>query len=687
MSNQRLLQTRLLQTLFLAAAVLSAHSAKWRFSNPQPHGSSIHAMVQHEGRVWQVGERGQIFSSNDLDEWRPAESTTRESLRAAAVFHGKLFIAAGNGTVVSGAGAKFSAQSLGTADWLEGIAASDSRIVAVGDNGAIYSSDSGANWARRGNFSAWLRGVAFAEGRFVAVGEGGFVAESADGATWTQKPSGTTRNLNAAGYVNGAFWLLGENGTLLRSQGAGFSSVAVGVTNELFSIAANEREIVIAGDQVLLRSENGGTTWLRESDDASVNLAPNWPYYSVLWDGRLFLAAGRTGLNAEGFRADAASPLIWYWDSPPTRDWLWRVTRAPDFYAAAGLDGTIVTSVDGVDWNREAVPAKHAKTLFLGIGGDEKCLVAVGDAGGIAYSENKLGSITVTNAAGMSETKQASLFGISWSAAASVTTNDLQGIAASSTLYVAAGARGTILSSANGRDWRRQNSRITTYLSAVASWPGGFVAAGEGGVILTSSDAVNWTRQNSRVTDWIYSVRHLGGKLIATGDNGLILISMDAKNWTRATTGTSEWLNDCAYVNSTWFAVGAGGLVLSSRDTAAWTHEKSATSKSLYGAAASGGQLIAVGVEGVIIRQQVAPLLDPVEILDFQSAGAMQSFLFGGVLDQEIILESTPGFSLPWQAEERLEISSPSATAELQVPIAPSGAKIYRLRTLSPQGE
>jgi len=59
---------------------------RWRWSNPLPHGGSVVDMAFSPGRglAVQVAERGQIYTSADLNLWLPRESGTTNSLRAVA---------------------------------------------------------------------------------------------------------------------------------------------------------------------------------------------------------------------------------------------------------------------------------------------------------------------------------------------------------------------------------------------------------------------------------------------------------------------------------------------------------------------------------------------------------------------------------------------------------------------------
>src|SRR5947207_9613382 len=141
----------------------STSSPIWRWSNPSPHGNNIVGMLSTNGFVLQVCDRGQLYSSVDYETWTPHETHTSSSLRCLCFFKGQYVVSGESGTIVVGdTNFTFKVLSLGTADWLEGIAASPNLLVAAGDNGAIYTSADGAVWQRQTvSFSNWLRSVAY----------------------------------------------------------------------------------------------------------------------------------------------------------------------------------------------------------------------------------------------------------------------------------------------------------------------------------------------------------------------------------------------------------------------------------------------------------------------------------------------------------------------------------------------
>ncbi|HEV8540814.1 MAG TPA: hypothetical protein VGR78_00340 [Verrucomicrobiae bacterium] len=667
--------------------VFAASGPVWRFSNPRPHGNDILEMGFQDGVVWQVGDRGRLYTSPDLDTWFPHETGTTKSLRSITFFNGKPFISTAEGGILSGSSPDtLSLLNLNTTDWLEGIATSTNAIVAVGDNGAIYSTADGVNWGRRGSFTTWLRNVAYGNGSFVAVGENGFVAMSADGKNWNQQKAITSAHLNKAAFLNNRFWILGEAGVLLTNDARNvFAMVNLGVTNTLFAIAGNTNEVVIAGDSVALLGNLQNGTWTPQADASTPTLAPLWPYYSAVWDGRLFLLGGRSGMQVEGYRTNSTSPIGWYTDTQATRNWLWSAMRAPDFYAAAGAAGTIVTSLDGIDWTQEVVPSGVQSEVLLGIGGNTNLLIAAGSTGTVLRSRNTFTNVVSTNATGQLVTNVATLFGVIWDQVfPKFTTNDLQAVAANAGMFVVAGAKGLIFTSTDGTSWQSRKSGVTNYLSGATAWPSGFVIAGASGVILASADGISWQKHSPGVTNWVYAVRYVGGKLIAVGENGLIMTSTDGTQWQTRPSGTAEWLNDVTCVNNIWYAVGGDGIIVSSPDAITWSANQSGTSRSLYGAVTDGDQLIAAGLEGIIVRSQLVPITSPVNFLDYNNDYGNGLFLFGGVTDQRFTLEGSTDLSSGWTSIANLELLDSSGTLTFDLPNDSPSPKFFRTRLILP---
>lgn len=630
--------------VMLAGAHASDRPFRWRWSNPAPHGGNVFDMTYGLGLTVQICERGQIYTSEDLQLWHPRTSGTTNALRATAFFGSRLLVTGESGTVLWADSLEdFQLLNLGTADWLEGVAAAGSLAVAVGDNGAAYTSGTGSNWTRETTgFTNWLRGVAAGNNLFVAVGERGLIATRADSGSWSVEPSGTVQHLNRVALIGSQFWAVGDAGTVLvaNSSGKNWSPVAgVGATNALYAVAGTNGYLVIVGDREV-RLQTAGGAWSDEIHGNVSSPAPNWTYYSASWQGSLHFIAGRSGLMLEGIQTNAAAPPLWTQRQTPIRNWLWDVLRLPDFYVAAGDRGTVMTSADGVNWELELVPDATTNSVLLGLGGSTNGLVAAGSGGRILFSPALATNVIsgVTNYA----TNTSSTLAIDWFPASPPTTNDLQAVAVRGGLWVVGGASGTLLTSGDGTNWFAQAGGTTAFLSGAAVLNNLFVLTGDRGTILTSSDGTNWSAQTSGTTNWVYRVRNVNGRLVAVGEGGLILTSTSGTNWTSLASGTTRLLNAVEYLGDSYYAVGVQGAVLQSGNLTTWTNLGTLTQKSLYGVAGTSNQIVAVGIEGVALRSLLTASLEPVSFTRIARSSAQNLLLLSGRVDQRVTLQRSP---------------------------------------------
>ena len=639
----------LLLAAWLPMELSAGQPFRWRWSNPAPHGGNVFDMAYGLGLTVQVCERGQIFTSEDLLLWHPRTSGTTNALRATAFFGNRLLVTGESGTVVWADSLEdFQLLNLGTADWLEGVAASGTLAVAVGDNGATYTSSTGTNWTRETTgFTNWLRGVAAGNNLFVAVGERGRIATRAANGNWSTETSGTVQHLNRVAFIGNQFWAVGDAGTVLTASSSARTWTPVAgftTTNALNAIAGTNDYLVIVGDREV-RLQTGGGAWTDEIRGNPNSPAPNWTFYSASWQGSLHFIAGRSGMMLEGIKTNAAAPTLWTQREVPLRNWLWDVLRLPEFYVATGDRGTVMTSVDGVNWELELVPDAATNSVLLGLGGTTNGLVAAGSGGRILFSPAGATNVVSTNViAGVTHyaTNPASTLAIEWLAATTPTTNDLQAVAERSGLWVVGGASGTVLTSTSGTNWAAQASGSTAFLSGAAALSNLFVLTGDRGTILTSSNGTNWFPQTSGTTNWVYRVRCVNGRLVAVGEGGLILTSTNGTNWTSLASGTTRLLNAVDYLGDSYYAVGVQGTVLQSGNLTAWTNLGTLTQKSLYGVAGTSNQIVAVGIEGVALRSLLTAAVEPVSFTRISRSSGQNLLLLSGRVDRRVALDRSP---------------------------------------------
>jgi hypothetical protein len=682
---------------WLASIVCFGATPVWRWSNPVPHGAHIFGLASSGSTVVQVGEFGQAYATDDLVQWRPLATGVTNMLRSAMWLGPRLVITGSDGVILySDTLDFFQKVDLGTSDWIEGVAASAARLVAVGDNGVIYISNDGAIWTKQATAGEWLRSVAFGNGTFVAVGDAGYITTSPAGMVWTTQPrlllaDRVPRDLNRVRFSGGRFWALGNEGAaFISTNGIAWSTLDLGTTNDLFSAACNGTNAVIVGRSEMKTSVPPFETWQSEIGESP--RPPAWTYYSALYDGAEFLIGGRSGMFVEGFRPTNMVDFVWFPSVDSPRNWLWGIHHVDGLYVAAGEKGGVFTSIDGFRFDQEVVPTNVVTEIFEGVGGTTNVLLAVGTGGTMIWSPSGYTNVVSTNSIGELITNQVSLLGLIWNEVRNPTTNErpttneLQGVGVFGTNFIVTGGKGTILVSSDptqATQWLPRISGVNVMLSSVASSPERVVVSGDFGTIVTSDDSLLWGKRSSGVTNWVYQVRYLNGKFVAVGEAGLILTSPDGLTWNRQTSGTEQWLNAVNFQSGNYYIAGGQGTILQSADAVNWTLLPTPTGKSLYDVVGAEGRVFMVGLEGAAIRTRVAPWQNPVNFLGFEIQTDTQAFLVSGEYDQRFILQRSADF-LRWFDTAPAEILDNSGTSIFYDAVIAGAQWFFRTRLIQP---
>lgn len=121
-----------------------------------------------------------------------------------------------------------------------------------------------------------------------AVGENGIILHTEDGGNnWHYQESSTKASLTKVKYFNNTVWIIGENGTLIRTINNHLDMQSLGVHSTLSDIFINGSEGWIVGsDGILLHSIDGGLTWKQQK--APVDSDINSIFFSspdLVWAG------------------------------------------------------------------------------------------------------------------------------------------------------------------------------------------------------------------------------------------------------------------------------------------------------------------------------------------------------------------------------------------------------------------
>ena len=160
----------------------------------------------------------------------------------------------------------------GTVEDLSDLAvAEDGTVWVVGAHGTLFErGPDGARVDHSGATAADLFGVATRDGEVVACGfKGTFLRRVDPGGDFVPAYPGTSLSLFAAtwgGAGDGALWLAGESGQLLRAQGHTVpKAVATGTAGALRDVVATGGGVLAVGDGgVIVEASAGGATLLHE---------------------------------------------------------------------------------------------------------------------------------------------------------------------------------------------------------------------------------------------------------------------------------------------------------------------------------------------------------------------------------------------------------------------------------------
>jgi hypothetical protein len=589
--------TRLL-FIFLCAPTIFAQT--WTFKNPLPTGNTINGMASNGSLVVGVGQCGAIITSSNGTSWNSAASPTTRNLRAIA-YTGSLFIAVGdNGTVLtSGNGTAWTPATSNTSADLLCVAAglAPGKIAAGGIGGAVITSSDGVSWtAATSGTTADLFACTVGGTTAVMTGGNGAIITSTNATAWTNRNSGTSADLFAVAYNGSRFCAVGGGGTaLVSADGAVWSAAAVPSSEHLYGICGKGDTLIAAGaNGTIAVSANGLATWNLRASGLTRD------FRCVVNSAAGIIAAGCAGIIVRG-ASSVAFTRIGAYAANDINGIATNGGTTGNAFVAAGKQGLILTSTDGISWTQRTSGTKFDLTsVAFGSGR----YVAVGQHGTLCTSAD----------------------GATWSYDSIISRwsdyNDLYKVKWLQDRFMAAGGWGTLQFSSTGAPgtWA-----LCPNIPAQDSITGGwgptayntkeyrsmcrtrnkFIVVGDYGMISygdTSSTNPGWANVPYFVHDRFCDVAWTGTRAIAVGAAGTIVRSADGISWSIVPCSSSVALTSVIWTGDTLFAFGERGTVLLSSDTGAtWHARSSGTDNTLNYGVAANQTILSVGDNGSIL--------------------------------------------------------------------------------------
>jgi hypothetical protein len=247
------------------------------------------------------------------------------------------------------------------------------------DKTGIYStaSDAGFGVIWNGQVSEWtkrLSNVPYGfwdvvwEGTvFVAVGDDGAILTSSDGVDWTARESGTEATLRAVAAYGPDILAVGDEIVLLSTDHGETwitKNEPVGIT--LSTVTMNSSQFLVGGwgsvflESSIMISEDRGDTWqVIYSMPVDFTLITD----SIYRDD-LFVVTASSPFSADGGRIFVSTDgAIWNEIFRDLDFGLEAVVYAGSQFIVAGRGGTVISSIDGLNWTKAQTPVEGVDYL------------------------------------------------------------------------------------------------------------------------------------------------------------------------------------------------------------------------------------------------------------------------------------------------------------------------------------
>ncbi|MEP7043177.1 MAG: hypothetical protein ABI843_08935 [Dokdonella sp.] len=377
--------------------------------------------------------------------------------------------------------------------------------------------------------------------------------------------------ISAAVWANGEFITADASGLVHASaNGIDWSNYFTGDISFWRGIATNGSIYVGVSDNGSIWASSDARIWQQQT-------AYPEQFFDVIWDGSKFVAVGGNWFgDGSGDSAILTSADGVTWDerySSTATPLLFAVEWNGSEYVAVGRLGTVITSVDALQWQAGSL-GSSATVRGVAWGGDR--FAAVTEAGSILTSSDGSSWTEVRAEDGYV------LFDITWFNGS----------------FVAGGTLGILVSS-DGATWDQQAIDVSSDIYRLASSPDAIVAFTEADEVATSSNGVDWTTTSSSLTtETPTAIATDDVAFVVAGDGGSILRSIGTSTWEVLPSVLPFIANAIAWGNGKFVAVGDEGTIATSIDEGAtWEVQSSPNTANFKGVTWGGGQFVVVGYQ------------------------------------------------------------------------------------------
>lgn len=537
---------------------VSADEIKWNRNFYSPNYNAI----SNNGKIFiAVADNGLISISKNKDatDWKTIKTNYNEHL-LYAVYNGRIFVVGGS-------------------------------------NGIILTSNDGYNWTKqKTNTKSWFTSISWNGKMFLAIaslstGWGGQIYTSTDGVKWKLQKTIKEDDLQSVYWngeqfnIYGQLWKTDKNIAVTTKDGKLFNQRLNTDKRKRFNNMIWDGKRYFSTDLNGIISSADGIKWDKTNlnfGDLSENTIYNVPGHvnagvkAIGYCNGKYIAAGTQGVIYTSDDGVAWTPLY-----EKNNVVFTSIVYGKNIYVTVRADGYIYISKDSVDWrivNSEPV-CEFGKIIWTG-----ESFYAIGNRGYIAKSNDGV------NWDYIQTDIPACLYDILW---------DGNNLLAVGNFYDGKTSHSIIYKSDNGTDWTNiliDDVDINDRIEGIAWNQKRYVAICDDAV-LYSDDGGNWHKSDTNRNHYNY-ITCINSKFYAISYDS-IYISDDGLKWKKVYSNlkliNGKWT--LVYSDKKYILVGEEKHLYVSKDGIKWGSIDIDTEENIYAAVSNGQKIVAVGWE------------------------------------------------------------------------------------------